>query len=491
MRSSITHPLEIAQLRVQEGYGLIGLTLCPGKQQAHGMTGAWARDLELDLAVIERWNTSAVVTLTEADELAALKVPQLGAAISARHMAWYHLPIQDCSVPDAAFEAAWVTTGEELRVRLRSGANVLLHCKGGLGRAGLVAARLMIELGHEPGAAVAAVRKARPGAIETEAQLAHALAQRAVPEPLPDTTLGAIRDRAVAALLGLAAGDALGTTLEFSPRDSRPRLTDMIGGGPFRLEAGTWTDDTAMALALAESLIEHNGLDETDLMQRFTRWYEEGEYSPTGTCFDIGLTVREALARFKREGNPLAGSSDPLSAGNGSLMRLAPVAIRYWNDRPALRDAAARQSRTTHGAAEAVDACVAYGELVADAIAGQPRSAVLGSACSPDNGYAGTIAAVMAGSWKEQRRQTIRASGYVAHSLEAALWSTARSATWEEAVLTAANLGEDADTTAAIAGQLAGALYGTGGIPVRWLDRLAWKPRLERSASALFEASLR
>ena len=256
----------------------------------------------------------------------------------------------------------------------------------------------------------------------------------------------------------------------------------MVGGGPFRLEPGQWTDDTAMALALADSLAASGGIDEADLMHRFVRWYEHGEYSCTGSCFDIGITTRQALARWKRTGNPTAGSTDPQTAGNGSLMRLAPVAIRFWRDRPALRDVAARQSATTHAAPEAIDACVAFAEVLADAIEGRPRSQVL---CDRVGTYAGAIRSIMAGSWRGKDRNHVQASGYVAHSLEASLWSVGRTGGFEEGVLLAANLGEDADTTAAIAGQLAGALYGANGIPQRWRDQLAWEPRLRNATRTL------
>jgi ADP-ribosyl-[dinitrogen reductase] hydrolase len=241
-----------------------------------------------------------------------------------------------------------------------------------------------------------------------------------------------------------------------------------------------------MALALVDSLAANDGLDEADLMNRFVRWHEQGEYSCTGRCFDIGITTRQALARWKRTGNPTAGSTDPQTAGNGSLMRLSPVAIRFWRDRPALRDVAGRQSRTTHAAPEAVDACVAFAEVLADAIEGRPRSEVLRDRVGP---YTGAIKAIMAGSWRGKQRSQIRASGYVAHSLEACLWSIGRTGSYEEAILLAANLGEDADTTAAITGQLAGALYGASGIPQQWRDRLAWEPRIRGCALALYQAS--
>ncbi|MGH6846619.1 MAG: ADP-ribosylglycohydrolase family protein [Methylocella sp.] len=156
-------------------------------------------------------------------------------------------------------------------------------------------------------------------------------------------------DRAISALLGLAVGDALGTTWEFAERETVPPLTDMIGGGPFGLKPGEWTDDTAMALCLADSLLTCAGLDQPNLMQRFCRWWRDGENSCTGDCLDIGITTSEALCHFERTGDPIAGRIEPQKAGNGSLMRLVPVAI-YWHGNRASAEAAARaQSVTTHG----------------------------------------------------------------------------------------------------------------------------------------------
>jgi len=486
MRTSVSHPLQIAAIGVPAG-GRIGVTFCPGKVQPGSMTGGWRRDLALDLDAIATWGATAVVTLLEDHEIDALHVPQIGAEVAARHMDWLHLPIPDVSTPDTTFEALWALAGEALRDRLRSGFDILVHCKGGLGRAGMVAARLLAELGVAPDQAVAKVRVARPGAIETEAQLTHVLSVQILPEKAPETSLAAARDRAIGALLGLAAGDALGTTLEFCRRDAKPRVTDLVGGGPFGLRPGEWTDDTAMALALGESLLAEPALEAADLMHRFTDWYRTGTYSCTGRCFDIGITTRQAIARWQASGDPMAGSADPMAAGNGSLMRLAPVAIRHWQDRPALRETAARQSRTTHGAAEAIEACVAFAEILADAIQGLPRSQVL-----RDRGprYCGAIGPILAGSWRGKQRCKVNASGYVAHSLEASLWSIGRTKGFGPAVILAANLGEDADTTAAITGQLAGAIHGAEGIPAAWRRRLAWSDRITALAGALFDAGV-
>ena len=293
-------------------------------------------------------------------------------------------------------------------------------------------------------------------------------------------------DRAQGALLGLAIGDALGTTLEFKPRDTYPPLTDMVGGGPFDLAAGVWTDDTSMALALADSLLASGQLDPADLMRRFVAWWHHDKYSPTGTCFDIGVTTRVALAHFQRTGEPLAGDTDPMTAGNGSLMRLAPVAI--WGvgaGEDAMREAARTQSATTHGAAACLDACEAWALILRAAIEGATleQAFAAGAHVTPHE----PIGPILAGAWRGKKRDEIASSGYVAHSLEASLWCVAETASFRDAVLLAANLGDDADTTAAITGQLAGALYGASGIPAEWRSKLAWADRITDIAQALFE----
>lgn len=486
MRTSQTHPLQIAEVQFAEDYGKVGLTFCPGKKQKGAFTGDWDRDLGLDLERIGAWNAVAVVTLVEEHELESLGVSHLGGAVQNDHMIWYDLPIRDVGIPNRLFEDGWKTAGAELRAMLRDGFNILVHCKGGLGRAGMTAARLLIELGMAPTRAVQVVRAVRPGAIETTVQFDYVMDLKPIPEPQPDRSREARRDRAVGAMLGLAFGDATGTTFEFLARDRQPRLTGMVGGGPFRLEPGQWTDDTAMALALMDSLLANPNLDEADLLRRFVDWHENGTYSCTGRCFDIGITTRNALTRWKASGDPFAGSTNPNTAGNGSLMRLAPVAIRHWNDLATLRDVAARQSRTTHGAPEAVDACVAYAEILANAIAGEPRSKVGTLTTEPGSR---TIAHIVGGSWRGKHRDEIASSGYVAHSLEAALWSVGRTGNLQDAILLAANLCGDADTTAAITGQLAGAIYGASSIAPFWIDQLAWGERMRTSAGALFDAS--
>lgn len=297
-----------------------------------------------------------------------------------------------------------------------------------------------------------------------------------------------VLDRAKGALVGLALGDALGTTLEFEWRDTQPAVTDLVGGGPFDLAPGEWTDDTSMALCLADSLLAAGGLEADDLIERFCRWYEEGHNSVTGECFDIGTTTAGALRSFRATGEPLCGSTDPDSAGNGSLMRLSPVAIRWWHDRGTAVEAARLQSRTTHGAAQAVEACALFAELLIEAIGGVPKETVLRARDWPGDAE---IAAVAAGAWRGKERDAISSSGYVLHTLEAALWCVGRAESIENALILAANLARDADTVAAVTGQLAGALWGVSGAPDGWLAKLAWREKIEALALHLFEAAER
>jgi ADP-ribosyl-[dinitrogen reductase] hydrolase len=299
-----------------------------------------------------------------------------------------------------------------------------------------------------------------------------------------DVTDETARDRAVGALLGLAIGDAIGTTLEFVERDTHPAVTGMIGGGTFGLDPGQWTDDTSMALCLAESLLERGRLDQHDLMTRFVRWWRQGENSCTGHCFDIGKTTQTALQRFERAGDPVAGSTHPRAAGNGSLMRLAPVAVRWHVDAEKAMAAAREQSVTTHAAPTAVDGCAFFAALLVEAIQGATKAQVLAPRTFE---AAPKIAAIAAGSWRGKARDQISSSGYVVHTLEAALWCVDGTANFEEAILTAVNLGDDADTVGAVTGQIAGALYGTAGIPARWRERVAWRSRIENLAERLFD----
>ena len=296
-------------------------------------------------------------------------------------------------------------------------------------------------------------------------------------------------------LLGLATGDALGTTLEFQSPGTFTPIKDMVGGGPFGLQPGEWTDDTSMALCLAESLIEQNGFVPIDQLQRYLQWYRRGYLSSKGYCFDIGITTRSALMRFEKTGEPYCGSTNPNNAGNGSIMRLAPVPLFFAQNPSEAIAFSGESSRTTHGAATAIDACRYLGALLVGAVNGVSREELLSAYYSPipnywqENPLVDEIDAIAAGSFKHRQPPEIQGSGYVVESLEAALWAFYRSQSFEEGCLLAVNLGDDADTTGAVYGQLAGAFYGENGIPEFWRDRLAYRDLIASFAEQLFSLS--
>jgi ADP-ribosylglycohydrolase len=303
---------------------------------------------------------------------------------------------------------------------------------------------------------------------------------------MPTTPSADLTDRARGALLGLAAGDALGTTLEFTgPSDPfTPAITTIVGGGPFRLPAGSWTDDTSMALCLADSLVAMHGCDPRDQIERYVRWWKQGENSATGRCFDIGNATRGALQRYVTVGDPFSGDPSPNAAGNGSLMRLAPVPIAAATVQQAA-DWAALQSRTTHAAVACLDACRLYAVMIWHALAGMPKADLLDPARYADLGLTASVASVAQGSYLHKQPPAIRGTGYVVEALEAALWAFAQSDTFAAGAILVVNLGQDADTTGAIYGQIAGAYYGSAGIPSEWRSIVLWAERISALADQL------
>lgn len=284
-----------------------------------------------------------------------------------------------------------------------------------------------------------------------------------------------MKDRQRGALVGLAVGDALGAAVEFrSPGDFEP-VTSYRGGGPHRLNPGEWTDDTSMALALAESL-GAVGWDIDDQARRYVEWAQTGKYSVNGRCFDIGITTSRSLARFQQTGSAFSsGSTSESSSGNGSIMRLAPVAIRYHHllpgDIEALSRLAEESSLPTHASEQCRSACRYMALVLCGLIHGEDRETVLSPNWGPMNRLQAVkplhpmIHTVAYGSFRTKQPPEIRGAGWVVASLEAALWAFHSAATFEEAVLKAVNLGDDADTTGAVCGQFAGAFWGESGIP--------------------------
>lgn len=299
-------------------------------------------------------------------------------------------------------------------------------------------------------------------------------------------------ERAQGLLVGLACGDALGTTVEFRPRGDFAPLTDIVGGGPFDLQPGQWTDDTSMALCLGESLRHVEGFDATDQMNRYVNWWHHGYMSSTGRCFDIGNATRAALQRYLSTKDPYAGSTHEMSAGNGSLMRLGPVPIASQHmDRAARLEMAADSARTTHGAIECVHATQMYSEALRRALLGEDKAQIVDIAGDHDGQLSARLEGVARGEWKAKPRAGIKGSGYVVEALEASLWCFWHTDSYQEAVLMAANLGDDADTTAAICGQLAGAHYGVAAIPPTWRAMITMSQAIHALAEDLHELAQR
>jgi ADP-ribosyl-[dinitrogen reductase] hydrolase len=308
--------------------------------------------------------------------------------------------------------------------------------------------------------------------------------------PKPDSSPDSAK-RYRGALLGLAVGDALGTTLEFHCPGSFSAIDDMAGGGYFKLAPGEWTDDTSMDLCLAESLIEKRGFDPVDQLERYTKWANEGHLSSNGRVFDMGVTVRGALGRFKATHEPYCGPTEPQTAGNGSLMRLAPVPLFFARNPREAIERSGESSRPTHGAAEAIDACRYFGGLIVGAVSGVSKAELLADRYCPEKNHwrkyplVDQIDLIAAGSFQWREPPEIAGTGYVVKTLEAALWAFHRTDSFQKGALLAVNLGDDADTTGAIYGQLAGAYYGEDAIPESWRTKLAHRDWIESFADRL------
>jgi len=299
-------------------------------------------------------------------------------------------------------------------------------------------------------------------------------------------------ERYQGSLLGLAIGDAMGAPLEFSPPGTFSPVTEMTSGGPFGLNPGEWTDDTSMALCLAESLINCRGFDPKDQLARYRDWYHNGHLSSTGDCFDIGNTTRAAIIHFEETGDSCSGRTSPHSAGNGSLMRLAPVPLAYARMPSRAIELSGESSRTTHALDVCVDACRYMGALIVGAVSGYSKEQLLSPQFSQLEQYwelsplTREIHTIANGSFHEKMPPEIQGTGYVLESFEAALWAFARTETFEEGCLAAVNLGNDADTTGAIYGQLAGAYYGVGALPEEWKNMIVQRELIEHFSDNLY-----
>ena len=297
-----------------------------------------------------------------------------------------------------------------------------------------------------------------------------------------------MQDQIKGALVGLACGDAVGTTLEFETRGTFEPISEMIGGGPFNLKKGQWTDDTSMALCLAHSLLTQKKFDAIDQMDRYCNWSESGYMSSNGKCFDIGLTVSAALRKYQQTKEPFSGSTDPYSSGNGSIMRLAPIPIFYQTNKEVCIKYAGESSRTTHASDECVESCKLFSSLILNAFEASSKEEIFSlNEYSPNCKSIKQIANL---DFLSLNYEALQGSGYVVESLVSALWCFMQSDNFREAILLAANIGNDADTTAAICGQIAGAFYGYSNIPKHWRENITMAKEIESLALALYETGI-
>ena len=331
-----------------------------------------------------------------------------------------------------------------------------------------------------------AAPQALAGKFERHKHLLPAFAQAAATQAIfPTLTESEFLDRAQGCLLGLAVGEAIGSAVEYLSRDSFDAVTGMIGGGPLDLAPGEWTDGTAMALCLAKSLLDSETVEQYDFMTRLKAWLTEGDNTVAGSSLAVGATTRAAIESFIEDDEPSAGSQDGASAGNGSLIRLAPLAIFTAKSGGVAPILSSKQSRATHATIECLDACELLTVQLVDALGG----ADLASALRPRiMQLAPNTLAINAGEWKHKSRDEIRSSAYVIDTLDAALWAVWTTDNFRDAILTAVNLGGDAASVGAVAGQLAGALYGCEAIPAEWQSTVAWSAELKDLAVKLAEA---
>ncbi|CAF1079739.1 unnamed protein product [Rotaria sp. Silwood1] len=307
-------------------------------------------------------------------------------------------------------------------------------------------------------------------------------------------------------MFGLAMGDALGAHVEFRPHSyllANP-VKDLVGGGTWGLQKGQFTDDTSMALCLANSLIACQDFVPYDQLVRYKWWYRHGYMSSTGQCFDIGAATRQSIEEFETRQRKFAHDHDiPLDemdslsdrdllqafdvkcskedvAGNGALMRLAPVPLFFYRNPEVAIDYSGISGRITHGDDKAYDACCYYGALIIAALNGAKKSELISKTFYDEHRewfgnrtLHSEIMAIAQGSYQKPGgyQDGIRGKGYIVNALEAALWAFwSDEDSFETGALKAVNLGDDTDTTAAIYGQLAGAYYGYKKLPEKWLE---------------------
>lgn len=518
-RTSITDPLQIGAAEAPGG-GRIGMTICPGKKQPDAASGSWNRDLDIDLDAIRAWGAEALVSLIEPEEYQSLGVEALPERTKAR-MAHFSLPIPDYGLPGPEWETQWEQAGPLLRSILRRGGSVCVHCKGGLGRSGTIAARLLVELGVSPVEAVRRVRAARKGAIETREQERYVYSFKRLADRA---------ERFRGCLLGGAVGDALGAPVEFT---DRPAILARFGPGGIRdyvpayRKIGAITDDTQMTLFTAEGMIRAHvrgclrGLStyEGVTQNAYLRWLATQGYSLDETKFGMdgwlighkelfsrrapGNTCVSALVELARGKGPgLLGARND-SKGCGAVMRMAPVGLYAaaagnpeMERDPIVFDIGNYLAAITHGHRTGQYPAGALAVIIRRLVEGEDLPTALDAAervVTEVPRHEETLAAIrqarQLAAGTESADSCIRrlGEGWTAEeTLAIAVFCSLRASSFEEGVCMAVNITGDSDSTGAVTGNILGARMGAGSIPARWRDPLELRDVIEAMAEDLF-----
>lgn len=418
--------------------------------------------------------------------------------------------MRDHGLPDSGGQMQQILT--DLARWLAGGRRVYVHCRAGIGRTGMVVGCHLVQRGHAGEAALrelnrlwlGSVRSASwPSVPETPEQadfvaqwtavdLGIVVAAEAGGDPRSLELARRLRERFLGAILGLATGDALAAATQFRKPGSFAPIGDLLGGGPFDLPRGAWTDDTAMALCLAESLLDRSGFEASDQVQRYARWQQQGHLSATGQCIGISATVARALAAAQWRRQPFAGSHDPRQLPPDALPRVVAPVLFFFGSRADAIDQAAQQARVTAQAPDMLAACRLFAAMLHAAVSGAAREQVLAPAreiWAPSQ-LSPRLERLASGAFRSAKAADLDPAGDALDLLEAALWAFARAEDFRDGALAAANLGGHADTIAALYGQLAGAFHGVASIPASWRLSLARLPLLEDLSDRLLTQAL-
>jgi ADP-ribosylglycohydrolase len=455
----------------------------PGKLLAGEYPGAGSAEATRErLSRLLAAGVDCFIDLTQPDEgvpYAAALPPNIG---------YFRKPLPDHAIPAQPAQMREILAC--LQDALQRGHRVYVHCRAGIGRTAMVVGCVLAEQGRSGQEALAelnrlwqqSARAAHWPVVPETAEQSDYIAgwtrsDAAHGDPLLDpATLSAaqsLRGRFQGALLGLAAGDAVAAATQYRRAGRFTPVGDMLGGGPFDLPRGAWSDDTAMALCLAESLLEREQFDARDQVTRYRRWQQEGQPSATGQCVGITAGTARALALASWRRQAFAGAHDPQALDPEVLSRVPPVAMYFFAHPAAAAAHAAEAARTTCQAPRVLAACRSLAQALHAALSGQPKDAILARATAggePPTAPAGPEAP---------------AGATAPAALTAALDAFGRTHNFRDAVLAAANLGGNSDVVAAVSGALAGAHYTAGSIPTLWRNSLMKKQLIENTADRL------